>query len=224
MSEDSMDREQAMVTCDVTGKVVRESETVMFRGKRVCAEGKAILLEQLAAGEYEDGGLERPSVLRRFGCVLVDSIILNVAGVLIGAAVALMAASFGGSVGGMTYAALIFVATFLNMGYYTYFHGVRGQTLGKMIGKLKVVQMDGSPINVAIAFKRMLYFAGPVLMGQIVMAIGVSGDSEQVVSIGTVIQTIGGVLVIATAIVAIADRASQRTIHDRLAGTRVIRV
>jgi uncharacterized RDD family membrane protein YckC len=38
--------------------------------------------------------------------------------------------------------------------YYTYLEGTRGQTIGKMITKIKVVREDGTPIEMEQAFKR----------------------------------------------------------------------
>lgn len=38
--------------------------------------------------------------------------------------------------------------------YYTYLEGTRGQTIGKMITKIKVVRENGSPIDMEQAFKR----------------------------------------------------------------------
>ena len=38
--------------------------------------------------------------------------------------------------------------------YYTYLEGTRGQTIGKMITKIKVVREDGTPIDMEQAFKR----------------------------------------------------------------------
>jgi len=42
----------------------------------------------------------------------------------------------------------------LYIGYYTYLEGSRGQTIGKMITKIKVVREDGSPIDMNQAFTR----------------------------------------------------------------------
>jgi len=44
-----------MGRCEVTGQVVPEDELVLIHGQRVCAEGKAILLERLKAGEAMPG-------------------------------------------------------------------------------------------------------------------------------------------------------------------------
>jgi len=38
--------------------------------------------------------------------------------------------------------------------YYTYLEGSRGQTIGKMITRIKVVSEDGRPISMDQAFKR----------------------------------------------------------------------
>ena len=40
------------------------------------------------------------------------------------------------------------------IGYYTYLEGSRGQTIGKMITKIKVVREDGKPIDMNQAFTR----------------------------------------------------------------------
>jgi len=42
----------------------------------------------------------------------------------------------------------------LYIGYYTYLEGSRGQTIGKMITRIKVVREDGSPIDMNQAFTR----------------------------------------------------------------------
>ena len=38
--------------------------------------------------------------------------------------------------------------------YYTYLEGTKGQTIGKMVTKIKVVREDGTPIDMEQAFKR----------------------------------------------------------------------
>jgi uncharacterized RDD family membrane protein YckC len=40
------------------------------------------------------------------------------------------------------------------IGYFTYLEGSRGQTIGKMITRIKVVQEDGRPIDMNQSFKR----------------------------------------------------------------------
>jgi len=42
----------------------------------------------------------------------------------------------------------------INVGYYTYFHGITGQTPGKMAMGLKVIQATGEEMTLGIAFLR----------------------------------------------------------------------
>ncbi|MDO9528804.1 MAG: RDD family protein [Syntrophales bacterium] len=46
------------------------------------------------------------------------------------------------------------ITALLNVIYFTYFHGTTGQTVGKKIFGLKVVQKTGEPITMGIAFLR----------------------------------------------------------------------
>lgn len=49
--------------------------------------------------------------------------------------------------------------------YFTYFHGSAGQTLGKGLLKIKVIQTSGEPINYKIAFVRWIgYFISELIM------------------------------------------------------------
>ncbi len=56
----------------------------------------------------------------------------------------------------------------LGIGYFTYFLGAWGQTLGKMIFSLRVIQKDGEPISFGRAFFRTLAYSVsliPIFMG-----------------------------------------------------------
>jgi len=60
--------------------------------------------------------------------------------------------------------AYIFMAALLHMLYFTYFHGTNGQTPGKMIFGLQVVQSTGEGMTLGIAFLRWVgYFASTVV-------------------------------------------------------------
>ena len=48
----------------------------------------------------------------------------------------------------------LFMTIFISMFYFTYFHGVAGQTPGKMIFGLKVVQSTGEQMTFGLAFLR----------------------------------------------------------------------
>ena len=85
----------------------------------------------------------------RFVSLVIDSLIISV---LFGALVSIF--SMGAMRHGMipwTWGLLSFA---LYIAYYTYLEGTKGQTIGKMITKIKVVREDGSPIDMNQAFTR----------------------------------------------------------------------
>ena len=53
---------------------------------------------------------------------------------------------------------------FLNIIYFTYFHGLTGRTPGKMIMNLQVISLEGKPISFGTAFLRTVgYFISNIL-------------------------------------------------------------
>lgn len=57
---------------------------------------------------------------------------------------------------------------FMNIGYFTYFHGSTGRTPGKMLMSLQVISADGTPISFGIAFLRSVGY----LVSSIVFCLG----------------------------------------------------
>ena len=93
---------------------------------------------------------------RRAVAVLLDSLILMVVNGLLGTIFA-----FGGD--NMLNIGQI-ITSFLGIVYYVYFIGNRGQTLGKMIMKIKVVSLDtDKPVGYLKAFLRDI--VGKILSG-----------------------------------------------------------
>jgi uncharacterized RDD family membrane protein YckC len=83
----------------------------------------------------------------RFVSLVIDSLIISIIfGALGGILWAGMMRQGSWSVGLLSFAFYI--------AYYTYLEGTRGQTIGKMITKIKVVREDGRPIDMQQAFKR----------------------------------------------------------------------
>lgn len=83
----------------------------------------------------------------RFVSLVIDSLIISI---IFGALGSILGAGMmrhgSWSVGLLSFAFYI--------AYYTYLEGTRGQTIGKMITKIKVVREDGRPIDMEQAFKR----------------------------------------------------------------------
>ena len=102
----------------------------------------------------------------RFVSLVIDSLIISA---IFGALATILGAGMmrhgTWSVGILSFAFYI--------AYYTYLEGTRGQTIGKMITKIKVVREDGTPIDIEQAFKRnilrvidglLVYLIGAILI------------------------------------------------------------
>jgi uncharacterized RDD family membrane protein YckC len=199
----------AMGQCAVTGKMVPEDELVEIHGQRVCAEGKAILMARIASGETLPGEYDRPTVLRRFGCIFLD-------GLIFGIPVGLISGGLIGATGSIENANIVgLIAVIAQFIYFGAMHAAGGQTLGKKAGNEVVVNLDGSPVRAPAAYIRSLAYVGPNFLAAIAkftlnpMAIGVT-------------TMIVFVWALADILFALLDSSQQRSLHDRIAGTRVI--
>jgi uncharacterized RDD family membrane protein YckC len=108
--------------------------------------------------------LEYQGIGIRFVSLLIDSIILGIIlGVLGGVVV------FGAVAKGMIpwWVGLIYFIIYI--GYFTYLEGSQGQTVGKMVTKIKVVREDGKPIDMNQALIRNIL---RIIDGLIVYLIG----------------------------------------------------
>ncbi|MFO7898494.1 MAG: RDD family protein [Planctomycetota bacterium] len=209
-----------LVRCEVTGKMVPADEIVEIHGRQVCAEGKAILLERLKSGEALPGELRRPTVLRRFVCILLDVIILGTIGLavafVLGTSAMWMGPGDAASPVRLGLANLVVLA--ITVVYFGYMHGALGQTLGKMAGRIKVVNMDGSDIAMGRGFVRALWYAGPDLITPFLLLAGIGA------AIVTGMGYLSFVYTLVDVILALVDTDKQRSLHDRLSGTRVIQL
>lgn len=211
---------QGMAKCEITGNLVPEDELIEIEGKRVCAEGKEELLRRLRSGELMPGEMERPTVLRRFCCLLIDNFITGVAGGSIGFAIGLIMASSAGSTGGMVRLQAMgqLAGVSITVLYFGLLHGLKGQSVGKMAGKLKVVNLDGSSISLSRGFLRAAFLAGPQIVTPFIL---LATGSASVLGIASAIV---GIYALTNIIFALIDRDAQRPLHDRFSGTRVIRL
>jgi len=120
-----------------------------------------------AQSDYKTGAFETAGFLVRSLAYIIDRVVLSLLGVLF-FAVAMIALKTGSYIQGeffslgkfttalmFTYLAMIFV----KIAYYTYFHGRTGQTVGKMICGIKVVNIQKDIISYRRAFLRWIgYF------------------------------------------------------------------
>ena len=107
--------------------------------------------------------------------------------------------------------------------YITYFflmHGYWGQTLGKKAAGIMVVNLDGSKISRGAALARTVSSSGFFIVAYFpVLFIEFKTLLFQV--FGAVILALA-LLGLADVVFTLADSARRRSLHDRLAGTRVV--
>lgn len=103
----------------------------------------------------------------RFISFLIDTIIL---GVLVGAIGSILGFNVASQTAGWGFGLLSFI---IFLAYFTYLEGSKGQTIGKMVTKIKVVGEDGTTIDMNQAFTRnilrvidglILYLIGAILI------------------------------------------------------------
>jgi uncharacterized RDD family membrane protein YckC len=113
-------------------------------------------------------GVPRPGELvDRFLAKLIDGVILGVVYVVISAIVGSIVYS-GYHSGGEIFMFWLIVGiidTVLYLGYFAYMESSRGETVGKMVMKLKVYGPDGvSKPTMEQAIRRNIYYAWPLIM------------------------------------------------------------
>ena len=162
---------------------------------------------------------ERPTVVRRLVCVAVDGAIVGA--VLWGVWEAyLMRGPFLGWFSGIgtALAAAHVICLTAVVGYLTLCHGLAGQSVGKRFGGAKVVRADGSRVGLGRAFVRGVVLLGPWLLLPLATW-----------SANAIVQNAFQLVVVAWSavlhpVVLLRDGARHRGLHDRAAGTRVVRL
>ena len=212
-----------MAQCSITQKWFPEDELVTFQGQLVSAEGKQILLDRLQTGVDAPGALLRPSAAARFWCIFLDMLLHGVLSMIYRIAVG-MRVWEPRRYNRLQHEALgVVVLTVGLCSYLLYFgilHGWKGKTFGKMAGHLSVINLDGTPISKSKAFARAAVFQfGPILL-LIATFLGVLTGNESLFNLGVFVSWIWFVL---DGVAALADPRMQRSLHDRICGTRVVR-
>ncbi len=212
-----------MVRCDVTDELVPEDETVVLQGKRVSARGKQILLDQLRTGHSIGGEIETPGWLRRLGCALLDYIIVMIPSSVVGQVyqswVMMNPDAFSVRVAG----ALDLTVSLIATSYFVFMHAAKGQTVGKMAGKMKVINLDGSDIRFGTALVRGLFYFGISGFMPLLLVIGGETFMDPETGLGVYLVFAGiAVLYWIANIITVLATPQRRGIHDYVAGTRVI--
>lgn len=217
-----------LVCCEITGKQVPEQDTVILHGQRVCAEGKRILLESRnhAPPRVEiRTGTEEPPLWRRSAAAAIDfflalallTLMFVTLGIIDGLAPGPGISAF------VEFASknILLLMVVPQCLYAILMLGWRGQTLGKMICRIVVVRNDGTgPIGWPEAIARALAHRGPELIGGgMALALSLKALDEQIAFMGVGLSIL---YLVVSAIVAVAAGDRQRSIHDKMTGTRVV--
>lgn len=157
-------------------------------------------------------GQERPAeLLDRFVAKLIDFVIIGVVYAIIAVVVGIAVAVGSGSswfVGVVTSVILVV----LELGYFTFLESTRGQTVGKMVMKLRVLGPTGGLPTTEEALKRNIWMA--------ISLIGI------IPLIGWLIQGVAWIAALVTIALGINnDTVNRQAWHDRLGGgTRVVKI
>ncbi|MDH5678912.1 MAG: RDD family protein [Nitrospinota bacterium] len=228
-----------MELCQVTGKLVAKEEIVELHGYRVCVEGKQELLRRMRAGVAMPGELETAAFPKRLLALILDMVILwlvfQVASLYFGfymefAPIQIhiesdrfwmnMPDPFLGKFRSACYVAA--------MVYFAVFHGRYGQSIGKIAMGIKLIGLDGRPAGYRQAIIRAIILIGPISVVPLLRnyAWRIINDKNSSGSWNWMYIELSYVLImvllLVSALLAITDRAEQKSLHDRLASTRVV--
>lgn len=146
--------------CTECGRDYPPEEMLQYGGAYVCPACKPIFFQKIREGVTPGVALRYAGFWIRFRARLIDSVLLLIINALVQMTVVRGDSS-------LAILGVIFTWAF-PIAYYTYFHGSKGQTLGKMALGIRVVYYDGAQISYARALGR--HFAE--ILSSVILAIG----------------------------------------------------
>jgi len=166
----------AQVVCSQCGGMFPPNDVIRYGGAAVCATCKPIFVQKLKEGaNVASGGMEFAGFWIRFAAYFVDGIITGLIGGLIGGIAGFVIGASGAISGDRQVAGLIIikvVSGLLGFGvraaYFIYFIGKDGQTPGKKLCRIRVVNADGSPDGYGKATGRFFGY----LLSSLILCIG----------------------------------------------------
>jgi uncharacterized RDD family membrane protein YckC len=176
----------AEVVCSQCGKLFPKNEVIRYGSAAVCASCKPIFVQKLKEGANVTGGpMEFAGFWTRFAAYFVDGIITGIIGAIIGGIAGFAIGAAGGMAGDNKAAGLVaiqLVSMALSFGvraaYFIYFIGKDGQTPGKKLCKIRVVNADGSQVSYGKATGRFFGY----MLSSLILCIGflmVAWDEEK---------------------------------------------
>ncbi|HEV2721770.1 MAG TPA: RDD family protein [Thermoanaerobaculia bacterium] len=138
--------------CSRCGQAFCPDCLVALRGNVFCATCKVEQLRDLTSG-VDQSALELAGIGRRFGALLIDWLILNVP-IMVAVFATMAVAVSNKNFDPIWLQPGILVVVAIYVTYEGLMLAARGQTLGKMAMRIKVVRADGTPITTGQAWGR----------------------------------------------------------------------
>ncbi|MDT7638681.1 MAG: hypothetical protein QOC83_2969 [Pseudonocardiales bacterium] len=151
-----------------------------------------------------------------FGFLIVQQILSSVFYALFGPSFGFDATGFRVSGSWILPAVLSGVVSgLLYAGYDVYMHGKFGATGGKMLLKLKLAQVDRQPATQMVIIKRALAYPGVFALVGVIAGLGLFAFG-----LGSLLLVL---VTVADGIFLLVDQRSRQSLHDRFAGTVVLK-
>jgi len=139
--------------CSRCGRAYCTDCLVTIRGNTYCAPCKAEQLLDLTSG-VDQSALELAGIGRRFAALLIDSLVLGLPTGIVFVLLAVVAVSNKSDFNPILFQPVVLLVVVVYVVYEALMLAARGQTLGKMAMKIKVVRADGTPLSRGQAWGR----------------------------------------------------------------------
>lgn len=168
-SSDAATGSTHQVVCSQCGGLFPAGEVIRYGNAAVCGACKPVFVQKLKEGAaITSGVMEYAGFWTRFAAYFLDGILTGLLGMVVGA---IIGAAWGASGGLKTTEGMVTMqlasggaGLLIRALYFIYFIGKSGQTPGKKLCKVRVVNPDGSPVGYGKATGR---FFGYMLSGLI---------------------------------------------------------
>ncbi|MCA0354361.1 MAG: RDD family protein [Chloroflexi bacterium] len=185
-----------------------------------------------AAGMYASWGI-------RFGAYFLDVLILLIPSFIINLVTGIgVTANFNltGSTSSASSLGMYIIGSLLNLviniGYFAYFHGTTGQTIGKKIVKIRVIRRTNQPMDFVVAGKRLAITIASTVINLVIGMISFNSiDDIAAGNLGAATASIGflGIISFVIGIATLLDYlwplwdGQKQALHDKIADTLVVR-
>lgn len=156
------------------------------------------------------------SVLYAIGSSIISALLFAILGPVFGIRLGLFTTGAGSASGYFALAVVVWAVSGAAYAWYDVaLHTRSGQTLGKMLLKIRVAGLDGRPVPRTVLLRRACAYPGAFAV--VGLLAGISWGAT------TIALLLAFVLSIADGVPVVTDTARRQALHDRFAGTVVIK-